>query len=149
MYVQFTSCVYWVAKIVTFQRVFLNWRIKRIIRKRVNLKVFVKLSILKIVTLPNQCANYVSKNCFCCMNLTQRSIKVSQSSVAVHIETIHMICSSNQMTGFYIKCHTNLKWIKKTKEKKYFLGKWEMTAINEWIMFEWKNEWTTNNGNKS
>ena len=31
-------------------------------------------------------------------------------SVAFHIETSHLICRANQMTGFYIKCNTGLKW---------------------------------------
>ena len=26
-----------------------------------------------------------------------------------HIETSHLICSANQMTGFYMKCNTGLK----------------------------------------
>ena len=33
-----------------------------------------------------------------------------QSSVAFHIETSHLICIANQMTVFYIKCSTRLKW---------------------------------------
>ena len=32
-------------------------------------------------------------------------------SVAFHIETSHLICTANQMTGFYIKRNTGLKWI--------------------------------------
>ena len=35
-----------------------------------------------------------------------------QSSVAFHIETSHLICSANQMNGFYIKCNTWMKWVK-------------------------------------
>ena len=30
-------------------------------------------------------------------------------SVAFHIETSHLVCSANQMTGFYIKCNNGLK----------------------------------------
>ena len=33
-------------------------------------------------------------------------------SVAFNIGFSHLICSGNQMTGFYIKCNTGLKWIK-------------------------------------
>ena len=29
--------------------------------------------------------------------------------VAFHIETSHLICSANQMIGFYMKCNTRLK----------------------------------------
>ena len=36
-----------------------------------------------------------------------------QFSDAFHIETSHLICSSNQMTGFYMKCNTELKWVNK------------------------------------
>ena len=35
-----------------------------------------------------------------------------QPSVAFHIETNHLICLGNQMTGFYVKCNTGLKWVK-------------------------------------
>ena len=36
-----------------------------------------------------------------------------QSSAAFHIEPSHLICSANQMTGFYMKCNTGLKWVKR------------------------------------
>ena len=32
-----------------------------------------------------------------------------QPSVAFQIETSHLICSANQVTGFYMKCNTGLK----------------------------------------
>ena len=35
-----------------------------------------------------------------------------QPSVAFHIETSHLICCANQMTGFYMKRNTGLKWVK-------------------------------------
>ena len=35
-----------------------------------------------------------------------------QPIVAFHIETSPLICSTNQMTSFYIKCNNGLKWIK-------------------------------------
>ena len=34
-----------------------------------------------------------------------------QSNVAFHIETCHSIFSANQMTGFYVKRNTGLKWV--------------------------------------
>ena len=34
-----------------------------------------------------------------------------QTSVSFHMETIHLICSGNQMTGFYIKYNDGLKWV--------------------------------------
>ena len=38
-------------------------------------------------------------------------INTIMSSVAFHIETSNLICSANQITGFYIKCNTGLKWV--------------------------------------
>ena len=35
-----------------------------------------------------------------------------QASVAFHIETSHLICIANQMTGFYMKRNAELKWVK-------------------------------------
>ena len=35
-----------------------------------------------------------------------------QCSVAVHVDNSHLICTANQMTGFYKKYNTKLKWIK-------------------------------------
>ena len=32
-------------------------------------------------------------------------------SIAFHIETSHLICKANQMTGFYMKYKTGLKWV--------------------------------------
>ena len=29
------------------------------------------------------------------------------------IETSHLICTANHMIGFYMKCNTGLKWIKR------------------------------------
>ena len=33
------------------------------------------------------------------------------SGVAFHIEISNLICSANQITGFYMKCNTGLKWV--------------------------------------
>ena len=38
-------------------------------------------------------------------------VKTLQASVAFHIEPSHLICTANQMTGFYMKYDTGLKWI--------------------------------------
>ena len=35
-----------------------------------------------------------------------------ESSVAFHLEISHLICSANQITGFYTKYNTGLKWFK-------------------------------------
>ena len=44
-----------------------------------------------------------------------RTVNIFQPSIAFHIETSHLICSANQMTGFYMKCNTELKWVKSAK----------------------------------
>ena len=38
-------------------------------------------------------------------------MKPFQPSVTFHIDTCHLICATNQMTGFYIKCNNGLKWV--------------------------------------
>ena len=35
-----------------------------------------------------------------------------QPSVAFQMETSHLVCEAKQVTGFYIKRSTNLKWLK-------------------------------------
>ena len=35
-----------------------------------------------------------------------------QPSVEFHTETSHLICTANQITGFYEKCNIWLKWVK-------------------------------------
>ena len=35
-----------------------------------------------------------------------------QPSVAFHIETSPLICTANQITVFYMKCSTGMKWVK-------------------------------------
>ena len=35
-----------------------------------------------------------------------------QPSVMLHIETIHLISPENQLTGFFMKRNTGLKWVK-------------------------------------
>ena len=38
-----------------------------------------------------------------------------QGSVAFHLETSHLFCRANQLTGFYMKRNTTLKWDKRLK----------------------------------
>ena len=39
-------------------------------------------------------------------------VELTKPSVAIHIETSHLICWAIQMTGFYMKCNTDeLKWV--------------------------------------
>ena len=45
-------------------------------------------------------------------NIGMKTPKPFQLSVAVHLETSHLICNTNEMTDFYMKCNTGLKWQK-------------------------------------
>ena len=42
-------------------------------------------------------------------------VNPSQPGVAFHIETSHLICTANQVTGFYMEYNTGLKWVKRGK----------------------------------
>ena len=45
------------------------------------------------------------------LNNFVKNVNSFQSSAAFLIETSHLICSANQMTGFYVNCNTELKWV--------------------------------------
>ena len=45
------------------------------------------------------------------LNNFVNNVNSFQSSAAFLIETSHLICSANQMTGFYVNCNTELKWV--------------------------------------
>ena len=51
------------------------------------------------------------------------SINPFQPSVAFHIEASHLFCSAKQMTGFYIKQNTWLKWLKSFLYRDYISQK--------------------------
>ena len=38
--------------------------------------------------------------------------KPFQSIVVFHVETSHFLSGANQMTGFYVECNTEVKWVK-------------------------------------
>ena len=42
-------------------------------------------------------------------------IKSVQPSVAFNIEILHLFCSAKQMSGFHMKCNTDLEWVKKSR----------------------------------
>ena len=42
-----------------------------------------------------------------------------QLSVAFHIETSHLACKANEVSGFYMKCNTRLKWVNIHLQKKF------------------------------
>ena len=44
-------------------------------------------------------------------NIRNYTNKSNQPSVAYHIETSHFICTTNQMSGFYMKCNPGVKWV--------------------------------------
>ena len=41
----------------------------------------------------------------------QQNFNPFQPSVAFHLETSRLTCTTNQMTGFYMKYNTGLKWV--------------------------------------
>ena len=57
---------------------------------------------------------YMVGRFYCSNSKSMIATKVNsfQSSVVFHIETSHLICSPNQMTGVYMKCSTELKRVK-------------------------------------
>ena len=42
-----------------------------------------------------------------------KDLKLFKAIVAFYTETSHLIQRANQMTGFYIKYNTGLKWVNK------------------------------------
>ena len=65
-----------------------------------------------------------------------------QPSVVFHIETSHLFCCAKQMTGFYMKRSTRLKWIKYASEfgivsKFFFLISNKFKRINQ-LLFSLK-----------
>ena len=70
--------------------------------KSLHITLFQKIraDIISLLTSP---VNLEIKNIFIW-------IKAFQPSVAFHIETSHLICILNQMTGFYITCNTE-HWV--------------------------------------
>ena len=64
-----------------------------------------------------------------------------QPGVAFHIETSNLIYPANQMTSFYIKCNTGLKWVNKKKKERQNVVQWGTITIKKWnigIMFQVK-----------
>ena len=43
--------------------------------------------------------------------LLENEINLFLPCVAFYIETCHLFFSANQMTGFYMKCSTELEWV--------------------------------------
>ena len=66
---------------------------------------------------------------FCTMSrriLENIVVNAFQPSVMFHTETSHLFCSLKQMTGFYMKCNTGLKWVN---------GSW-MSDWVEWVIID-------------
>ena len=40
------------------------------------------------------------------------SLKLISAQCCFDVETSHLFCRARQMTGFYIKCNTGMKWVK-------------------------------------
>ena len=71
-----------------------------------------------------------------------------QPSVAFHIETSQLICTANQMNGFFMECNTGLKWVDKKRNiidirilfgisgLKFLYCFREQCKLNEWFLHE-------------
>ena len=82
-----------------------------------------------------------------CRFLLISPVNPFQPSVPIHIETSHLICWANQMTGFYMKCKTALNWVKDRKE--IFAQQKEILTILAKIklpqmsnLWQFKTKWT-------
>ena len=51
-------------------------------------------------------------------NSREHAIYTISASVAFHTETSHLICSANQITGFYMECNVGLKLGNQDLDKK-------------------------------
>ena len=47
-----------------------------------------------------------------CRTREKINTNLFQPSVAFYIETSHLFCKAKQMTGFYMKRNTGMKWVK-------------------------------------
>ena len=45
------------------------------------------------------------------MNFMYIQYNPFQTSIAFRVETSHLVCSENELTGFYIECNTGQKWV--------------------------------------
>ena len=50
----------------------------------------------------------------CSKHDPRKYFNASQPSVAFHIETSYLIYTANQMTGFYMKRNSEMKWVNST-----------------------------------
>ena len=64
-----------------------------------------------------------------------------QYIVTFHIETSHLMCTAYQMTGFYKKCNTGLKWVKRSiqEDKRTFWVNNKVFRYGDriWIFARW------------
>ena len=62
-------------------------------------------------------------------------LKLFQPSDTFHTETNHLICCANQMTGFYMKCKTGIKWVQDVSKLCNWGNRW-----GDWIQsFNWSH----------
>ena len=71
---------------------------------------------------------------FCTLEIICLLFNLFQSTVAFHIENSHLFCFAKQMTGFYIKRNTGLKWVKRTFQRSlpfliFLLLKWFSSSL--------------------
>ena len=62
-------------------------------------------------------------------NLKKCHFKQFQPTAKFCIETCYLICTLNQMTGFWIKCNAEQKWVNPL---------WEKVSLHEKWSFPWR-----------
>ena len=88
------------------------------------------------ITLPGEvfwkivfCKN--SRESWSCRPTALDLLNQFHSSVAFHIETSHLICTVNQMSGWYMKCKIGLKWVKNGSS--YWGNAFSRSTMKTWI----------------
>ena len=80
-------------------------------RLKKQLNIFMKISIKYV----KKGAKYALKSTFIVGRLPRfirrRQINPFRPIFTFHIETSHLSCYANQVTGFCMKCNTGLKWV--------------------------------------
>ena len=71
----------------------------------------------------------ITTNAGLCFGLKIKIFNSFQPSAAFYVETWDLICNVKQMTGFYMKCNTALKWVNQRRFEIYPLANLCMIAL--------------------
>ena len=82
----------------------------------------------------------VGKNVGFSAEYWKKNINPFQPSVAFHIETSHLVCTENRMTGFYMKCNIGLNWVEKN-----IVEKWTKVTVTILFITTFQKEITLKN----